>query len=76
MNQKFSQLSAETNKQKVISLINRVAGSNVELAKKIEEYYFNQNFYKKKIDYAYKNLYRFNYDDNLKKYLNVVLNHS
>jgi alanyl-tRNA synthetase len=40
MNQKFSQLSAETNKQKVISLINRVAGSNVELAKKIE---FNYN---------------------------------
>jgi len=40
MNQKFSQLSAENNKQKVISLINRVAGSNVELAKKIE---FNYN---------------------------------
>jgi glycosyltransferase involved in cell wall biosynthesis len=51
-------------------------GNYRELAKKIEEYYFNQNFYKKKIDYAYKNLYRFNYDDNLKKYLNVVLNHS
>ena len=40
MNQKFSQLSAENNKQKVVSLINRVAGSNVELAKKIE---FNYN---------------------------------
>jgi alanyl-tRNA synthetase len=40
MNQKFSQLSAENNKQKVASLINRVAGNNVELAKKIE---FNYN---------------------------------
>lgn len=50
-------------------------GNYEELAKKIEEYYFNQNFYKKKIDYAYKNLYRFNYNKNLKKYLTVVLNH-
>lgn len=40
MNQKFSQLSAENNKQKVVSLINKVAGGNAELAKKIE---FNYN---------------------------------
>jgi glycosyltransferase involved in cell wall biosynthesis len=50
-------------------------GNYEELAKKIEEYYFNKHLYKKKIDYAYKKLHRFNYNGNLKKYLNVVLNH-
>lgn len=50
-------------------------GNYEELAKKIEKFYYNKKLYKKKIDYAYKNLYRFDYNNNLKKYLNLVLSH-
>ena len=50
-------------------------GDFEELAKKIEEFYYNRKICKKRIEYAYKNLYRFDYNNNLKKYLNVVLTH-
>jgi glycosyltransferase involved in cell wall biosynthesis len=43
-----------------------------QLANQIYEYSLKKKKFKKKIDYAYKNLDRFDYKINLKKYLNVV----
>jgi glycosyltransferase involved in cell wall biosynthesis len=50
-------------------------GNYEELAKKIEKFYYGRKIYKKRTNYAYKNLYRFDYNNNLKKYLNLVLTH-
>lgn len=43
-----------------------------QLAKQIYDYSLKKKKFKKKIDYAYKNLDRFDYKINLEKYLNVV----
>ena len=47
-------------------------GNSNELAKKINYYYHNKKKLRKKIDYAYNNLNKFNFNNNLKKYLRVI----
>ena len=47
-------------------------GNQYDLAKKIVYYYNNKKILNKKINFAYKNLYRFDYNNNLKKYFKVV----
>tara|TARA_X000001036_G_scaffold438775_1_gene487565 strand:- start:590 stop:1666 length:1077 start_codon:yes stop_codon:yes gene_type:complete len=47
-------------------------GDQNDLAKKIIYYCNNKKILDKKINFAYKNLYRFDYNKNLKKYFEVV----
>ncbi len=49
-------------------------GNYKELSKKIIEFKKKKNKMKKKINLNYNNLYRFNYDNNLKKYLTEINN--
>ena len=47
-------------------------GSSNDLAKKIIFYHNNKKKLKKKIDFAYNNLDRFDFNTNLKKYFEVI----
>ena len=47
-------------------------GNSNDLAKKIIYYYYNKKLLQRKINFAYKNLYRFDYDKNLKKYFQII----
>jgi glycosyltransferase involved in cell wall biosynthesis len=47
-------------------------GNQNDLAKKINYYYNNTKLLNKKIHFAYKNLYRFDYNINMKKYFQIV----
>ena len=47
--------------------------NHIELAKKIYLYKKNKSIYKKKINFGFKILNRFDFNDNCKKYLNEVL---
>lgn len=49
-------------------------GNPNDLAKKINYYYNNTKLLNKKIHFAYKNLYRFDYNTNMKKYFQIVAN--
>jgi glycosyltransferase involved in cell wall biosynthesis len=48
-------------------------GNYMLLAKKIEMFDINKKKLKNKSEYAYKKLYRFDYNNNLNKYLKIVL---
>jgi glycosyltransferase involved in cell wall biosynthesis len=45
----------------------------LDLAKKIESFFYNKRDHKTKINYTFKRLSRFDYKTNLNKYLNLVL---
>jgi glycosyltransferase involved in cell wall biosynthesis len=49
-------------------------GNENDLANKIIYYYTNKKLLNKKINFAYKNLNRFDYVQNLKKYFELVVN--
>ena len=50
-------------------------GDYNELSNKIEFYLKNKEKMKKKIQFAQKRLFRFDYDENMMKYLNLIKNH-
>ena len=50
-------------------------GDHIQLAKKIVEYSKSKKKYNKKINFAYKRLYRFDYKKNLNMYLKLINSH-